>query len=119
MEYLSIFFAVLGALLVSWGGIRYLVKPGLIAKFSLRKHDSGDAKIPDITYSACYIVSGFLLFLLSTLTSLYNKSSILLYIFTVITFITACGYLLLYAPKQIIKREKTYINSHAKSKERL
>jgi membrane protein required for beta-lactamase induction len=106
MEHLSVLFAVLGALSVSWGGIRYLLKNGLIARFCLTRYDAGVSKIHDVTYSACYIVAGFLLFLLSSLTTLYNTSHLLLYVFTVLSCVGACGLVLLYAPKRIIAREK-------------
>ena len=106
MEYVSEVLAVLGSMSVSWGGIRYIIKPSLITRFCLTKYDAGASKIHDATWSACYIVVGFLLFLLSTLTGLFNVKFILPYLFIVLFFISVCGYILFFAPKKIIAREK-------------
>jgi uncharacterized membrane-anchored protein len=78
----------------------------LIARFCLTRHDAGESKIHDITCSACYIVAGFFLFLLSSLTALFETSAFLLYICVVLIFAGACAWVLFLAPKKISEREK-------------
>jgi hypothetical protein len=110
MQYISEILSLSGTLLVTWGGFRYLIKPGLIAKFCLTRHDAGASKIHDITCSACYIVAGFFLFLLSSLTALFEINAFFLYIFVVLIFAGACAWILFLAPKKISEREKEQLS---------
>jgi hypothetical protein len=110
LENLSIFFSLLGAVISSWAGIRYLIKPGRIAKSSLLICDAGASKISDLTYSACYIVSGFLFFFLSSLTTLFINSCFLFYLFIALSIVVASIFLMFYFPKKIIAREDECLN---------